>query len=188
MSHLFKFVNDLHLHAPNALDINNPFNPSNPREYYIGDNLDMTNCKKKDVQKVQREINFWRDLYGYRFITGNHEAQRDSDTLVVVKQGVGVMHGDDIFWGREKSLQYRRKEHGAGFLKRSLWVNALEAFENGYDRKVSEEDLVRFDSLCKHHGVPTIIVGHMHPKETFEINRNGNKLIVLKRGVNELCL
>lgn len=187
---LYTFVNDLHIHAPNELKIKGYlFNPSNQKEYYLGDNLDMTNCKKMDVRTTQSHINILRTAYGNRFIAGNHEAQRDCDRLVIIKPGIGVMHGDLIFWGIEKSEKYRRKDHGAGFLKRFFWVNALEALEAGYDRKISKEDIDRFDEICKVHGVHTIIVGHLHPEKTITtISPQGNKLIALKRGVNDLWL
>ena len=187
---LYTFVNDLHIFAPNELKIKgDQFNPQLPREYYIGDNLDLINCKKKDVPKVQELIDFLREKYGKRFITGNHEAQRDMDKLIIIKPGVAVMHGDLIFWGADKSERYRRKDHGAGFLKRGLWVNALESLEAGYDRKISKEDLIRFDYLCEKYSVHTIIVGHLHPEKTITtISPQGNKLIALKRGVNDLWL
>ena len=187
---LYTFVNDLHIFAPNELKIKgDQFNPQLPREYYIGDNLDLINCKKKDVPKVQALIDFLREKYGKRFITGNHEAQRDMDKLIIIKPGVAVMHGDLIFWGIEKSEKYRKKDHGAGFLKRFFWVNALETVEAGYNRKISKEDIDRFDEICKVHGVHTIIVGHLHPEKTITtISPQGNKLIALKRGVNDLWL
>lgn len=186
---LFTFVNDIHEEAPNELaGFRNCYNPSDKNEYYIGDNIDLINCKKKDVARLQARINELRLLYGDRFITGNHEAQRDSDRLVIIKPGVAVMHGDLIFWGKEKSEKYRRKDHGAGFLKRGLWVNALEAFEAGYDREISEEDIHRFIDLCHQHNVHTIIVGHMHPKVQKILQRADLTLIVLKRGVTTLRL
>jgi len=187
---LYTFVNDLHIFAPNELKIKgDQFNPQLPREYYIGDNLDLINCKKKHVAVLQERINNLRVLYGDRFITGNHEAQRDRDRLVIIKPGIAVMHGDLIFWGADKSERYRRKDHGAGFLKRFFWVNALETVEAGYNRKISKEDIDRFDEICKVHGVHTIIVGHLHPEKTITtISPQGNKLIALKRGVNDLWL
>lgn len=189
MTELHTFVNDIHKKAPNEIGgLQNPFDPSNPREWYLGDNWDIINCKKKDVKFVQEQIDMLRVLYGKRFITGNHEAQRDSDRLVIVKPGIAAMHGDLIFWGKEKSEKYRQKDHGAGVLKRALWVNALEAVEAGYDRKVSEEDLIRFDAICATAGVHTIIVGHMHPTSQRVITRGPNTLIVLKRGITTLSL
>lgn len=186
---IYTFINDLHIYAPNELEgYRNCFNPSDENEFFLGDNFDLINCKKKEVKNVQREIDKLKEKYGKKFITGNHEAQRDTDSLVIVKPGIAAMHGDDIFWGREKSVKYRQKDRGAGFLKRGLWVNALEAFEQGYDRKVSDEDLKRFDSVATANGVHTIIVGHLHPKDQLNINYNNKRLVVLKRGITTLLL
>ena len=186
----FRFINGSHEGAPNQLEgFDNPYNPYDESEYYVGDNIDLTNCKKKHVAVLQERINNLRVLYGDRFITGNHEAQRDRDRLVIIKPGIAVMHGDLIFWGIEKSEKYRKKDHGAGFLKRFFWENALETVEAGYNRKISKEDIDRFDEICKVHGVHTIIVGHLHPEKAITtISPQGNKLIALKRGVNDLWL
>ena len=94
----FRFINDSHEGAPNQLEgFDNPYNPYDESEYYLGDNIDLTNCKKKHVAVLQERINNLRVLYGDRFITGNHEAQRDRDRLVIIKPGIAVMHGDLIF-------------------------------------------------------------------------------------------
>ena len=184
----FKFINDLHLYAPNAILDESVFSPSNSREFYLGDNYDLANCKKSDVKEVQDKVTRLKRLYGGRFISGNHERQSDSDSLVKINNDVAVMHGDLIFWGEEKSKDYRSKPHGAGFLKRGLWVNALEAIENGYNRKVSSEDRGRFSAMAVSYKVKRIIVGHLHPSEQLDINVDGCLLTVLKRGVTELEL
>ena len=154
---------------------------------YGGDNIDLVNSRKYQIPYFQSEINRIKALLGDRFITGNHEAQRDSDCIYIIPNTrTGVMHGDYIFWGKEKSDKYRQKKHGAGFLKRFFWVNALEAFENGYDRKVTTEDLERFYEYCIRKNVDRIIVGHRHPSEHLEIDYKGKRLTVCKRGLTEL--
>lgn len=184
----FKFINDLHLYAPNAILDESVFSPSNSREFYLGDNYDLANCKKSDVKEVQDKVTRLKRLYGGRFISGNHERLNDQDKFVLVTESVYVMHGDLIFWGAQKSQDYRSKSHGAGFLKRGVWVNALEAFENGYDRKVNDTDLARFLDLALKIDAKRIIVGHMHPSKQLDIEWGGRVLTVLKRGVTELEL
>lgn len=184
----FKFINDLHLYAPNAILDESVFSPSNSREFYLGDNYDLANCKKSDVKEVQDKVTRLKRLYGGRFISGNHERQSDSDSFAKINNDVAVMHGDHIFWGEEKSKDYRSKPHGAGFLKRGLWVNALEAIENGYDRKISDKDLDRFFDFAMKINVKRIIVGHLHPSKQLDVECSGRVLTVLKRGATELEL
>lgn len=184
----FKFINDLHLYAPNSILDESVFSPSNSREFYLGDNYDLANCKKSEVKEVQEKVTKLKRLYGGRFISGNHERQNDQDKFVLVTESVYTMHGDLIFWGGQKSQDYRSKPHGAGFLKRGVWVNALEAFENGYDRKVNDTDLSRFIDLAVKIDAKRIIVGHLHPSKQLDIECNGRLLTVLKRGVTELEL
>lgn len=186
------FHTDVHIGATNQLGgfSEKNLDPSNENEWVLGDVFDLTNCKKKDVKKIQEQLDHFRKLYGRRFITGNHEAQKDSDQFQWIDQsrGIAAMHGDFIFWGQEKSLKYRFKDHGAGFLKRLLWVNAVEAIEKGYDRQVNGDDLKRFSGYCKASEIKVLIVGHMHPKKTIKIYHDGLVLIVLKRGTTMLDL
>ena len=184
-------IHDVHEGSPMEMKFkHNTYNPANENEYYNGDNIDMTNCKKKMVGHCQAKINELRKLYGRRFITGNHEAQRDADLLVIIpRTDVGIMHGDFIFWGAEKSMKYRRKDHGAGFLKRGLWVNALEAFENDYDRPVKQEHLDRANLICSSKNLSRLIVGHKHPSKQGDYKLVcGATLTTLPRGINKLWL
>lgn len=184
------FHTDTHIGATNQLPgfSEKDLDPSNENEWVLGDVFDLTNCKKKEVKLLQGRLDHFRKLYGKRYITGNHEAQKDADLFQWIDQskGVAAMHGDFIFWGLEKSFKYRNKDHGAGLLKRLLWVNAIEAIEKGYDRQVNSDDLNRFSGYCKSNGIKVLIVGHMHPKKTLKIYHGDLVLIVLKRGTSAL--
>lgn len=186
------FHADFHIGAPNQLEGYGPQNldPSNFDEWVLGDVYDLVNTKKSLVEAAEAEFKKMRALYGRRYITGNHEAQGDYDHFEWVdeEKRIAVMHGDYIFWGNEKSMKYRRKSHGAGFLKRLLWVNAVEAFEAGYDRQLKEDDLDRFVKFCKLNQIKTLIVGHLHPSKPIDFMRDGRRLIVLKRGTTMIDL
>lgn len=185
----YKFLYDTHQGSTNSVDVGHSLDLKDPFLIYGGDNFDLTNCKKDQVKFFQSEINRIKSVIGDRFISGNHEAQRDSDKLYIIPgTRTGVMHGDYIFWGKEKSDKYRMKKRGAGFLKRLFWVNALEAFENGYNRKISTEDLDRFYEYCIRKNVDRLVVGHLHPDKHLEIDYKGKRLTVCKRGLTELDL
>lgn len=185
----YKFLFDKHAGSTNSIELGKSLDLNDPLLIYGGDNFDMTNCRKDQVKFFQSEIDRCKQMLGDRFISGNHEAQKDSDRIYIIPNTrTGVMHGDYIFWGKEKSDKYRQKKHGAGFLKRGLWVNALEAFENGYNRKVTTEDLERFYQYCVKKNVDRIIVGHLHPNEHLEIDYKGKRLTVCRRGLTELEL
>lgn len=183
----YKFVFDIHEGSTMQIAKCSDFKWDQADIIYGADNIDMTNCKKSMVNHYQELIYKLKNILGDRFLTGNHCAQRDSDRLYKIPNTrVGVMHGDLIFWGKEKSQKYRNKKHGAGFLKRGLWVNALEALENGYDRKVNDDDLERFHALCLIYDVDRIIVGHLHPKRQIDIFYKGKHLTICQRGLTEL--
>lgn len=180
-----KFVCDLHIGSTNEKKVT--YDLSDKKLMLIGDIFDMTNCKKSEVKKYQNLIDNTKAVLKERYLFGNHEAQRDYDRLYKIPgTRTGVMHGDYIFWGAEKSQNYREKSHGAGFLKRLLWVNALEAFENGYDRKIKTDDLDRFNTMCIKYDVDRVIVGHLHCKKRIDITYKGKLLTVLPRGMTEL--
>lgn len=179
------FAYDLHRGSTNEVSLN--LNLDDPRLIFGGDIYDLTNTKKSDLENQRAKMKRAKAALGPRYLYGNHEAQRDMDVLWIIPgTRTGVMHGDLIFWGDDKSEAYRRKSHGAGFLKRGIWANALEAFENGYDRKVKTDDLERFYRLAVHWNVDRIIVGHMHPSKHLEIDYKGKRLTVCKRGLTEL--
>lgn len=186
----YTFIFDEHEGSTNGLELDHrPFNYLNPFLIYGGDNIDLVNCKKKDVKAYQVMIRVLKEKMGDRYLFGNHEAQGDSDRMYKIPNTrIGVMHGDLIMWGKEKSEKYRKKKHGAGFLKRGLWVNAVEAFENGYNRKVNNDDLERFYSQCIQNDVDRIIIGHMHPDKQIEIIYKRKHLTICKRGLTELEL
>jgi hypothetical protein len=182
---IYTFVYDIHRGADNEMSVD--FDLSNRRLVLGGDVFDLANCKKSQVGKIQKEINRHKSILGTRYVTGNHERQHDMDRLFVIPgTKTGVMHGDHIFWGSERAIDYRQKDHGAGFFKRKVWVNALEALENGYDRKVKTDDLERFAEICELHDLNRIIVGHMHPAIQLDIHYKGFHLTVCKRGVTNL--
>lgn len=183
-----RFITDLHIGAKNQILSIAELTPSDLNEYLLGDIFDLINCKKSDVKFLQDLIEHYKIIYRTRYILGNHEAQRDKDSFLYLNDDTGAMHGDHIFWGEDKSVKYRMKDHGAGVLKRNLWVPALEAIENGYDRKISDTDIDRFKLVCKEKNVKRIIVGHMHPTEQRNIVTEGLTLTVLKRGTTELEL
>lgn len=183
----YYFVYDLHLGAPNQLEGRYVIDWADERMIYGGDNLDLANCLKKHSNSLQFAVDQAKKFAGWRFKSGNHERQKDFDYLTKIPNSrVGYMHGDLIFWGWEKSKAYRAKDHGAGFLKRTFWVNALDALENGYDRKISSEDLDRFYDIAVANDVDEIIVGHLHPKQILRVNYKGKILTVCPRGITAL--
>jgi len=177
---------DLHEYAENKLKNSKKIDFDDPETWLWGDIYDMANVKKSLARECQNSIDRARFYLKHRYLFGNHERQADSDQFVRISDRVGAMHGDFIFLGNKRSIEYRAGEHGAGFLKRKLWVNLLEAAEHGYDRETSTEDLYRAEQICLKYGVDTLIVAHKHPKKMQTTHFVGYKkeitLIVLPRG------
>lgn len=180
---------DCHVGADNSI----PYDPDYRKITVAGgDIFCRANIKESYVPTQTSRIELEVERLGDMFLFGNHEKWRDKDVMKKLTPAVGVMHGDKIFWGDAKSEKYRNGKLGSGFLKRKVWTNALESIENGYDRKVNEEDLNRAFSVASQYGVRVLIVGHLHPRKTLIYDvvhaEKRIRLIVLKRGLTTINL
>jgi len=188
--HLKTFVADLHRGAKNELHCD--YDLSDKNLYIVGDVYCMANIPKSEVKKQQNNIDRERNILKNRYITGNHERQRDQDRVEKINSQVGVMHGDYIMWGHNRSVEYRSGKHGLGSLmyklKGTLWVNTLEAIEHGYERELNKNDLERALGVCRHNALKVVIIGHGHFPELVRQNYKGIKVIGLPRGKTQLSM
>eukprot|EP00027_Filamoeba_sp_ATCC50430_P003160 CAMPEP_0168556808 /NCGR_PEP_ID=MMETSP0413-20121227/9082_1 /TAXON_ID=136452 /ORGANISM="Filamoeba nolandi, Strain NC-AS-23-1" /LENGTH=172 /DNA_ID=CAMNT_0008587783 /DNA_START=44 /DNA_END=562 /DNA_ORIENTATION=- len=166
------------------------FNLQDPNEIYLGDNIDMANCLKSEIEKAQKEHDDLKSVYQERMVTGNHSRTLPIGEYYIVNGEFGRVfctHGDreanEEYW-----KAYRSKPKGAGFLKRTFWVPALEIFEDIYDRSIHTEIFDRMASVAKSNNCTAYICGHFHPKEVIDVMHNDVRILVLPRGRTELDL
>lgn len=177
-------IADTHLFAPNEMKVD--FNGENQNEYLLGDIVDLANCKKKEVDKAYLEYKKLKDIYGRRFLCGNHERISVTNDLISPKDGVILAHGDFESWGHEKAFEYRSKPHGAGAFKRKFVVGMVEAFEKSVGRDLDQKFIEAAVKLAKDYGCHTYIAGHLHPKEMIDIIADGIRIIIVPRGKTEV--
>lgn len=195
---IYSIFTDYHLFAPNALCTHAEFislvfkekQTPGVRLVYLGDNGDRANCTKDKVAWVTE---FLRKMIAsglwFIFLFGNHEREEFLNNVVPKFKAVrGVLfdHGDFRFWGIEKALKYRRKSHGAGFLKRGLVVKGIEMFEKNFESNINEDFVSNAISLMKNNSCHTYVCGHKHPDKTTIIKRGAHTIIVLARGLTRL--
>lgn len=174
---------DVHLYSP-AYDGTQIKDVEN--SYFIGDIVDLANCKKEDIAKCMTMRNAMK-VNSKGWIDGNHERislSNDNIHLTRVLTRVVMVHGDFEAWGDERAVKYRSKSHGAGFLKRQLWTRALKFFEDIWPVKVSKKMITNLHATAVNHSSDIIIAGHVHPSQRFDKVIDGVRIIVLKRGHN----
>lgn len=156
-----------------------------------GDNFDLTGCKKKHVLKVLQDIKNHKAKFGDRFIYGNHEGHPEH-LMDFYKDGkILFTHGDYEFWGRKKSLKFRKKKYGKGSFGRFL-SKMFDKLRMVKPFSMSEKQMKRCWERCFDNDCNTIVLGHKHPNkvETELYSRRGKtiKIIVLPRGIHYLDL
>jgi UDP-2,3-diacylglucosamine pyrophosphatase LpxH len=176
-----KIYTDVHLFSP--MYDNTKLNDVE-ESYFIGDVIDFANCKKDELGKAQITYSALKHR-AKGWVDGNHEATSVNNEIIIVANTL-MVHGDFESWGEKKAMKYRTKSHGAGFFKRQMWVKALRGFEKMYSPKPSKKMLKRMLEMAKKHKVKTVICGHLHPHKTYDRVFGGVRMIVLKRGYNEI--
>ena len=176
-----RIYTDTHLYSP-IYDGTKITNVSD--SYFIGDNVDLVNVRKKDYQNALKTNQYFMDnAKGY--IPGNHEAISLVNQIIKIGN-VMLVHGDAEAWSKKRAINYRSKKHCAGWLKRNIWVRALKNFEKIGKHKPSKKMIDNLVSHARLRDCTTIIAGHKHPRETYDKLHDGVRVIVLKRGLTEI--
>lgn len=179
--------NDIHRYAPNEIKVKLEYGPN---VYYLGDIFDLKNCRKDMVPFVREELRTSRFKARY-YVSGNHdplESGYDPDVMFIITNGKPVIfsHGDEVSWGREKARGFRRKSNGASVFHRNIVVPIISWYERTIGRTPSKADIQRAVSMAKAREATTHIMGHYHPKETYDQVHDGVRIVILKRGRNEV--
>lgn len=165
---------DIHIGAPNAVmsyaklhELTIADIQAGHTVVWNGDIFDLANCKKEDVEMLKQWAKDWRheaNLFeNFYYNTGNHERlDTRFDHTIVEHDGLKyfITHSDKQA-NEKKYAKYRNKKHGAGWLKRKLWVPMLDWVEN-WKRVPSEKMLHRCAHEAWNHGCDVFIGGHIH--------------------------
>lgn len=185
---------DIHLFGPHQLM--DPYDKSTIfklKQLYAltGDNIDNANCKRDQLSYAAEITKELMDHFGDLFVFGNHimiPNQNEFCIRTINQKKVLFSHLHIPLWGREKTEAYMGKSMGAGFFKRSLsWTfNKFRDSFGGF--KIKESDIKKIVDYAKLHKCQVIIGGHIHPKETYDKKHSGVRVIILKRGINEIWI
>jgi predicted phosphodiesterase len=183
MSTKYTIFSDVHLCGPLAMQVQWEYGPNC---VYLGDNVDLTHCRKKDLPAALEMFSFLKDRFKI-FCHGNHDHGERGDEQKIHER-ILFMHGDSVFWNQSKSDSFRCKDYGQGSWLNWLWQHLLD--------KIFARLPVRFNSLqrwkleffSRTSGVDVIVLGHRHVKQVKKIRVTGCDVYIVPRGRTELIL
>jgi hypothetical protein len=204
---IMRLINDCHEFGPHALlgSSDRIFEAITKSPYPVaglGDNFDIKNAKKKEVEiakiHVLRAANlaYMRNVelgftslppqsLGEFWLDGNHEIGFGTGTYTLKVGDTFMTHGHIPQWSREKVHEWEEKEAGAGWLKRNLLVKSVAAFRHLVPITLPESVIewieANFTILPKR-----IYMGHKHPKEITVFKYKSCEIIYLPRGINDV--
>ena len=173
--------------------------PSGYLKVYLGDNMDLTGCRKKKVEHYKQQMSVLRESGDFDiWKTGNHELHYEENkkfAYIIVNDDLLYIftHLEYILWGKKKADKFRNKKPGSGYFKwkfLSPLFQKLRAFKKFKIKDEAMERAIEYAFNCQlligktFKGV--IIVGaHAHPKKDVKRTSNVVTLHVLPRGVNK---
>lgn len=183
----YKVLTDAHAYGPQAIMTDQQVHEALGTQkdvIYIGDNVDMRNCKRDDLPQARVLLSDCVRL-SKQFVPGNHELNQIKMSDFYVVNGVLFTHGDYLFWTQDKANKFRASAPGAGFFRRDFIVEPLNLLREIINAKVSDYFLDQVNFYAARFFCNTVVCGHKHPKETMTGTTSaGIKYIVLKRGLN----
>jgi len=180
---------DLHLFGTHKkIDIDLEFGPE---VFYIGDIVDIKNCRKKNINEAKQLLEKIEKNAGKNYIAGNHELKKGSNEYIIYKN-ILLCHGDIFLWSKERYLKWRNGSIKPG---KSDFIRFLLRLKNCFVRfriiNLNENVLNKIYKyvLALDKGVNTVIIGHEHPnkiiKKKIAINNYPEiTIIIVPRGKN----
>ena len=159
--------------------------------FYIGDIVDLKNCKKKDLKIAERLLKEITQKAGENYVPGNHELTYGNKKFIVYKD-ILLTHGDYFCWKEKRVEKWRGGKKKPG--KISI-IHLFFRFKNLFARprggKLSQKELSKIYNLANSpsYNCKTVIIGHKHPNKILEYDykeKNGIsiKVYVIPRGRN----
>lgn len=182
---------DVHLYAPHAMQVD-WHGCLNPPQYYLGDNIDITNCPLSSLSLARAEAKWMASHFKDRCVKGNHELDAMGEGVpVFLRVGSTLLtHGHHLFWSEAHVRRYDARKPGMPAYKIPLDLGAWLARLDGL-RHIARPGLTalfcrRVEQLAVTYNVSMIVCGHRHPPIKIEREVAGVRVVVLPRGRNEV--
>jgi hypothetical protein len=154
----------------------------------LGDNVDLAGAEENDLGEL-KQLRLWLlEKLGKRYRDGNHGRVEPRDKYYRINDDL-FGHGDEIKWGKKKSMKYRAKPHGASKFKRKFIIPLIEWAEQFGVNRVTRKMKKNVRKLLIEKGCTTYHCGHVHVKELTIVDLgNGLTLKVYPRGFSDVKL
>lgn len=183
---LFTILTDLHEGSPYLkTGVIIPRDKGSIEKYNVwmlGDIKERKNCAAGDLFSINKDYALLKNLYGDRYIDGNHEVNGSNSSRYTIAEGhICMAHGDYILWGDKKANEFRNNKAGgdSGFIQKML------AKKHG---SISNSEAKELANYARSLRCDVIVIGHVHPKVTFDQVVGGVRVICCPRGRTELFI
>lgn len=151
-----------------------------------GDIVDMACCPKRDVKKLREYQASLIKKFGDYYVRGNHDLIPDHSPHVIIGDTI-FTHGHLLGKRADYWRKYENKKAGASWLK-LLWVDFADDMDwiKGKLFTVKEDVVKGAINLAKFYGCKQVVMGHFHPLNDIIIEREGVRIIILKKGFNQV--
>lgn len=165
--------------------------------YLLGDIIDRTNCKKRDVGYYTACIGRLKEHFNERYIYGNHEAINIgrgyqiitvNNTRVLLCHGIGIYLGTTYYpinYSEKETIKWSGHKLGRGFwsaLGYKMW-RVFSKHKGGY-KKPSTKVLDRLVEICNLLSCHAVVFGHTH--RSYDGIHHGKRIINTPKGITEL--
>lgn len=200
---IIRALADLHLYGPKAMNewtvdkiiaYDIECKKKGIKLLLLGDIIDVKNTLKKYIEEAKADVLKLKKHFGDRYVLGNHELKvigyQSSWDYVFTNSNspiIKAIHGQRFFWSTKKSTDWETREpKGISECK----FNKMEAI-NYLDEKFWRDKKIKpkkklMEKLYDYTHANILLMGHKHPKETFDYMYRGKRFVIFKRGLSEI--
>jgi hypothetical protein len=178
--------NDIHRYGPHPMDIELK---ADHNHYFLGDNIDLSHCLKKDVPMALGDLRYYRQAFAGRFVRGNHELNAVGGPDWLKVDNTLLTHGDFVFWPKRYAVHYRKRPRGVSLFRRWLSFSGMDPLRHVLpEAKLHRRTKRKLALLAKSHRCTMIVCAHRHPKEVIDTFYHGVRIVVLPPGKNKVVI
>ena len=161
---MYSFYSDIHKFGadPTKVEI-----VEGDKTFLMGDIVDLKNCLNNDYDKAKALYNDLHFKFGRRYITGNHEAMKDTDKPHFINSFTALLHGDCLIYGRQESDLVRQAKHTRGNVSRffkKLFSKSREVVN--FKAEKTPNDQIFMDAIItlkfNNPLLKRVLIGHTH--------------------------
>jgi len=160
-----------------------------------GDNVDMSNVKKKEVKHWLQVKSYLKDLYKSNYVIGNHSCEPIGSGFVIIEinntrvlffHGPGIYyHGKyfPVYYSEKQTRKWENKKHGRGkwsYFKYKLWRSFSK--HKGGEKRPSDKIIKKINVIMNELNISIACWAHTHRSCDFMIGNR--RYINIGKGIS----